>query len=256
MLLDMDVIRRIRPNEIVEITPLVLVTWSNGKYRLCGDFRALDSYTKADRYPIPRIPHPLDKLAKAKYITKMACMKGFHQNGVKTSSMKLLRNLCHMGIYEYTRMPFGIKNSQAHFQRMMDTILQEEILEGWMRNHIKKIAHITSNLYKLCSKDVVFEITKERRDAYERIKHELTNATVLILPVFELQFKLDIDAAFSQVLGAFLHKRQILDGEPREGVIHYISRQLKDSEARNGEAQTECLFLVWALGELHYYLEG
>ncbi|MBW0589769.1 hypothetical protein O181_129484, partial [Austropuccinia psidii MF-1] len=124
------------------------------------------------------------------------------------------------------------------------------------RNHIKSFAHITSNIYKLCSKDVVFEITKERRDAHERIKHELTNATVLILPEFELPFKLYIDAALSQVLGAFLHKRQILDGEPREGVIHYISRQLKDSEARYGEAQTECLFLVWALGELHYYLEG
>ncbi|MBW0547567.1 hypothetical protein O181_087282 [Austropuccinia psidii MF-1] len=37
-----------------------------------------------------------------------------------------------MGIYEYTRMPFGIKNAPAHFQSMMDTIFQEEILEGWM----------------------------------------------------------------------------------------------------------------------------
>ncbi|MBW0520575.1 hypothetical protein O181_060290 [Austropuccinia psidii MF-1] len=37
-----------------------------------------------------------------------------------------------MGIYEYTRMPFGIKNAPAHFQRMMYTIFQEEILEGWM----------------------------------------------------------------------------------------------------------------------------
>ncbi|MBW0465712.1 hypothetical protein O181_005427 [Austropuccinia psidii MF-1] len=37
-----------------------------------------------------------------------------------------------MGIYEYTRMPFGIKNAPALFQRMMDTIIQEEILESWM----------------------------------------------------------------------------------------------------------------------------
>ncbi|MBW0492267.1 hypothetical protein O181_031982 [Austropuccinia psidii MF-1] len=37
-----------------------------------------------------------------------------------------------MGIYEYTRMPFGIKNAPAHFQRMMDIIFQEEVLEGWM----------------------------------------------------------------------------------------------------------------------------
>ncbi|MBW0463614.1 hypothetical protein O181_003329 [Austropuccinia psidii MF-1] len=85
---------------------------------------------------------------------------------------------------------------------------------SYYRNHIKDFAHITSSLYKLCSKDVVYEITKERRDAYGRIKHELTNATVLILPDFELPFKLYIDAACSQGLGAALHQRQIVDGEP------------------------------------------
>ncbi|MBW0584795.1 hypothetical protein O181_124510 [Austropuccinia psidii MF-1] len=211
-----------------------------------------------------------------------------------------------MGIYEYTRMPFGIKNAPAHFQRMMETIFQEEILEGWMvvyideiiiysekweyhvqyidrmlskftpinlkislkkcnfgqqellapghkvsglclaidhekvasvlqkpvprnikemqsflgfatyyRKHIKDFAHIASSLYKLCSKDVVYKITKERRNAYERIKYELTNAPVLIFSEFELPFKLYIDAACSQGLGAAPHQRQIMDGEPR-----------------------------------------
>ncbi|MBW0555871.1 hypothetical protein O181_095586 [Austropuccinia psidii MF-1] len=311
-LLDMDVIRKSGHNEIVEITTSVLITVHDCRSILCGDFRALNSYTKAARYPLPRIPHSLDKLAKAKYITKMDFMKGFHQNGAKPNSMKLLRIICHMGIYEYTRMPFGIKNAPAHFQRMMDTIFQEEILEGWMlvyiddiiiyserwedhvqyidrvlkllalgckvsgfsqatdqikvaevmlkpvpksikempsflafasyyRSHISNFAHITSSLYKLCSKDVLFEITKERRDAYENIRNELTNAPVLILPDFELAFKLYIDAACSQGLGAALHQRQILDGEPREGVICYISGQLKDSEARYGATQTESL---------------
>ncbi|MBW0517879.1 hypothetical protein O181_057594 [Austropuccinia psidii MF-1] len=193
-----------------------------------------------------------------------------------------------MGIYEYTRMPFGIKNAPAHFQRMMDTIFQGEILEGSMvvyiddiiiysqtwedhmqyidralskctpinLNHIKGFAHITSSLHKLCSKDGVFEITKERRDANERIKNELKNAPVLIFPDFELPFKLYIDAACSQGLGAALNQRQIVEGEPREGVICYISRQLKDSEARYGATLTECLCLVWALEKIYYYLEG
>ncbi|MBW0488554.1 hypothetical protein O181_028269 [Austropuccinia psidii MF-1] len=138
-LLDMDVIRNIGDNEIVKITAPILITWHDGKSRLCGDFRALNNYTKADRYPIPRIPHALDKLAKAKYITKIDCMKGFHQNGVKPKSMKLLRIICHMCIYEYTRMPFGIKNAPPHLQRMMDTIFQEEILEGWMVLYIDYI---------------------------------------------------------------------------------------------------------------------
>ncbi|MBW0528758.1 hypothetical protein O181_068473 [Austropuccinia psidii MF-1] len=299
-LLDMDFIRNIGHNEIVDITTPVLITCHVGKSKLCEDFRALNNYTKADRYPITRIPSALDKLEKAKYITKMDCMKGFHQNGVKPNSMKSLRIICHMGIYKYTRMPFSIKNAPGHFQRIMDTIFQEEILEGWMelyideiiiysetweghvqyidrvltpghkvsvlslaidqnkvaavlqkavprkikemqsfigfasyyRNHIKGFAHMTSSLYKLCSKYVLFEATKERRYAYERIKYELTNAPVLILPYFELPFKLYIDSAFSQGLGAALHPRQIVGGQPREEVTCYISRQLKDSEAR------------------------
>ncbi|MBW0473230.1 hypothetical protein O181_012945 [Austropuccinia psidii MF-1] len=284
---------------------------------LCGYFRALNNYTKAERYPIPRITHALDKLEKAKYINKMDCMICFHQHGVKENSMKLLRIICHMGIYEYARMPFGIKNAPSPFKSIMDTKIQKEILEGWMvvyideiiiysetcedhvqyidrvlspslaieknksaavpqkpvpknikekqyflrfpsyyRNHIKDFAHITSSLYKLCSKDLVFEITKERRDAYERIQHELTNAPVLILSDFEIPFKLYIDAACSQGLGEALHQRQIVDGAPREGVIYYISRQLKDSEARYGAIKTECLLFVWALEKLNYYLEG
>ncbi|MBW0482110.1 hypothetical protein O181_021825 [Austropuccinia psidii MF-1] len=99
-------------------------------------------------------------------------------------------------------------------------------------------------------------MTKERRDAYERIRNKLINAPVLILPDFELPFKLYIDAACSKGLGAALHQRQIVDGEPREGVICNISRKLKDSEARYRATKTECLCLVWDLVKLHYYLEG
>ncbi|MBW0571875.1 hypothetical protein O181_111590, partial [Austropuccinia psidii MF-1] len=138
-LLDMDVIRKIGHNEIVQITTPFLITWHDVKYRLCGDFSALKNYTKADRHPIPRIPHALDKLEKSKYITKMDCMKGFHKNGVKPNSIKLIRIIGHIGIYEYTRLPFGIKNAPAHFQRVMDTIFQEEILEGWMVLYITDI---------------------------------------------------------------------------------------------------------------------
>ncbi|MBW0499953.1 hypothetical protein O181_039668 [Austropuccinia psidii MF-1] len=59
-LLEMEVIRKIGHNKIVKITTPVLITWHNGKSSLRVDFRALNNYTKPDRYPISRIPHSLD----------------------------------------------------------------------------------------------------------------------------------------------------------------------------------------------------
>ncbi|MBW0484041.1 hypothetical protein O181_023756 [Austropuccinia psidii MF-1] len=134
-----DVIRKIGHNEIMEITTPVLITWHDRKSRLCGDFRGLNNFTKAERYSIPRIPYALDKLAKSKYITKMDCMKGFQQNLVKPNSMKIFRIIYHMCIYEYTRLPFVIQNAPDHFQRMINTIFQEEILDGWIAVYIDDI---------------------------------------------------------------------------------------------------------------------
>ncbi|MBW0548042.1 hypothetical protein O181_087757 [Austropuccinia psidii MF-1] len=92
-LLYMDVIRKMGHNEIGEITTPVLITWHDGKSRLFGNSRALNNHTKADRYPIPQIPH--EKLSKSKHIAKMDCKNGFHQNGVKLNSMELLRIISH-----------------------------------------------------------------------------------------------------------------------------------------------------------------
>ncbi|MBW0569060.1 hypothetical protein O181_108775 [Austropuccinia psidii MF-1] len=166
-------------------------------------------------------------------------------------NLKISLKKCNFGQQELLDLGHKVSGlSLAIDQNKVAAVLQKPVpniikemksflgFASYYRNHIKSFAHITSSLYKLCSKDVVFKITKERRDAYERIKYELTNAPVLILPDFELPLKLYIDPACSQGLGAALHQQQIVDGEPREGVICYISRQLKDGEARYGATQT------------------
>ncbi|MBW0484973.1 hypothetical protein O181_024688 [Austropuccinia psidii MF-1] len=70
-LLDMDVMRNMGHNDMVEIITPVHISWHDCKYRLCEDFKALTNYKETDRYPISRIPDSLDKLAKAIYIAKM-----------------------------------------------------------------------------------------------------------------------------------------------------------------------------------------
>ncbi|MBW0583218.1 hypothetical protein O181_122933 [Austropuccinia psidii MF-1] len=98
-------------------------------------------------------------------------------------------------------------------------------------------------------------MTQERIKAYEKIRKALTEAPLLLIPDWNIPFKLYIDAC-GDGLGAALRQVQIIDDKLTEGPVCYISRQIKPTEARYGASQRECLCLVWALDKLHYYLDG
>ncbi|MBW0552066.1 hypothetical protein O181_091781 [Austropuccinia psidii MF-1] len=106
---------------------------------MVGDFRELNTYTVPDRYQIPRIEETLTQLSKAKCITSMDALKGFHKNVLTPKAKKLLRIITHCVIYQYLRMPFGIKNAPSHCQRMMNTIFPTELSEGWLIIYIDGI---------------------------------------------------------------------------------------------------------------------
>ncbi|MBW0575290.1 hypothetical protein O181_115005 [Austropuccinia psidii MF-1] len=126
---------------------------------------------------------------------------------------------------------------------------------GYYRQHIKDFAKIAKSLYKLCDQQTVYEMTEERVKAYEQLKNSLTDAPFLLMPDWKLPFKLYIDAC-GEGLGAVLHQTQIINVKPVEGPICFISRQIKPTDKRYGASQIQCLFLVWALEKLHYYLDG
>ena len=69
----------------------------------------------------------------------MDMLKGFHQIPIAPDSRQFLRIICNLGIYEYLRMPFGIKNAPSHFQRMMDSIFGSFIRKNWMMVYINDI---------------------------------------------------------------------------------------------------------------------
>ncbi|MBW0516167.1 hypothetical protein O181_055882 [Austropuccinia psidii MF-1] len=125
-LLYLGIIRKVGHNEAVEIATPVIVAWHNGKSRTVGDFRALNTYTVPDRYAIPKIQIALTQISQAVYISTMDSLKGFHQNVLTPKARKYLRIIVHFGVYEYLRMPFGIKNAPSHFQRMINEIFPEE----------------------------------------------------------------------------------------------------------------------------------
>ncbi|MBW0487913.1 hypothetical protein O181_027628 [Austropuccinia psidii MF-1] len=97
---------------------------------MVGDLRALNTYTALDRYSIPRIQERLTQLSNTKYITLLDSLEGFHKNILIAKAKKLLRIIPQCGIYEYLRMPFGIKNVSSHHQRMINSIFHTELSAG------------------------------------------------------------------------------------------------------------------------------
>ncbi|MBW0538810.1 hypothetical protein O181_078525 [Austropuccinia psidii MF-1] len=138
-LLDLGVIRKVGQNEEVDITTPVIVAWDNGKSRMVGDFRVLNTYTVPDRYPIPKIQIGLTQISWAVYIASIDSLKGFHQNVVTPRERKHLTIIVHCGVYEYLRIPFGVKNAPSHFERMMNEIFPEELSEEWLIIYIDDI---------------------------------------------------------------------------------------------------------------------
>lgn len=89
------------------------------------DYRKLNEKTIDDKFPIPNIESILDRLGRAQYFTILDLVKRFHQILVKESDQKKTAFSTPTGHYEYIRMPFGLKNAPATFQKLINSVLRE-----------------------------------------------------------------------------------------------------------------------------------
>lgn len=97
------------------------------KWRLVVDYRKLNEKTIDDRYPIPNITEILDKLGKCTYFTSLDLASGFYQIPLNPNDIKKTAFSVEHGHYEFLRMPMGLKNAPATFQRVMDHVLKDFI---------------------------------------------------------------------------------------------------------------------------------
>ena len=93
------------------------------KYRFCVDYRALNAVTKQDAYPIPNISDTLDSLGHSKIFTVLDMASGYHQIPVKLEDREKTAFSCHQGHFQFVKMPFGLNNAPATYERCTDIIL-------------------------------------------------------------------------------------------------------------------------------------
>ena len=113
----------IEPSQSNYSSPCILVPKSNGTYRMCTDYRKVNSVTKTDSFPIPRIDDCIDKVGNSKYVTKFDLLKGFWQVPLTDRAKEVSAFATPNGLYQYKVMPFGMKNSPATFQRLVNNVI-------------------------------------------------------------------------------------------------------------------------------------
>ena len=99
-------------------------------WRICGDYRDLNGYTKADAEPLPLPEEILDQLQGSCIFSKMDLLKGFNQIPVAADSRAYMAVSTPDGLYQPTVMPFGVRNAPSTFQREMRRVLRDKLHKG------------------------------------------------------------------------------------------------------------------------------
>ena len=105
-------------------SPLHMVPKSDGGWRPCGDFRRLNNAMFNDRYPIPNIQDFTVHLAGSIVFSKVDLVRGHHQVPVCPEDIPKTAVITPFGLFEFLRMPLGLKGAAQTFQGLMDSVLR------------------------------------------------------------------------------------------------------------------------------------
>jgi len=115
----------IRPSKSLTEYSILFVSKKNGTKQLCVNYRQLNEITRRDSYPLPLIKELQDRLGRAKWFTSLDLKEAYYRVWMKEGEEWKTAFQTRYGHYKYTVMPFGLKNTPATFQRLINDTLRE-----------------------------------------------------------------------------------------------------------------------------------
>ncbi len=128
----------IEPSSSEWSSPIVLVPKKDGTLRFCLDFRKLNSVSKFDPYPMPRVDELVERLGRANYLSTLDLCKGYWQVPLNPACKEFTAFRTPYGHFQFRVLPFGLHGAAATFQRMMDQVLRgtEDYAAAYLDNII------------------------------------------------------------------------------------------------------------------------
>lgn len=110
-------------------SPVVVMRKQDGSIRLCIDSRKLNQKTRRDAFPLPRIEESFDALRDARFFSSIDLASGYHQVAVAEGDRHKAAFVTPFRLYEHCRMPKGVCNRPATFQRLMQATRNDLIFQ-------------------------------------------------------------------------------------------------------------------------------
>ncbi|GJR63321.1 reverse transcriptase domain-containing protein [Tanacetum coccineum] len=194
----------------------VLVKKCDGSWRMCIDFKNLNSACPKDYYPLPNIDCKVEAVMGFRYKCFLDAYKGYHQIQMAKEDEEKTAFYTEQGTYCYTKMPFGLKNAGATYQRLVDSTFQSQIgrnLEAYVDDMVIKSKEETSLLADIA-------------ETFEAVSREAVSAVLLT------------------------------DRNGRQCPVQYVSRTLNEAERNYSPLEKLALSLVNMTRRLRRYFEA
>ena len=115
----------IEPSNSPWASPVCLVKKNDDTYRFCVDYRRVNTVFRKDAYPLTNIQDALDNLQGARYFATIDLLSGYWQLGMTERAKERSAFCTRRGLFQFTRMPFGLPGAPGSFCRLMEIVLND-----------------------------------------------------------------------------------------------------------------------------------